>query len=251
LYVNARLPRPPGPFPSQSVQFLQRTLLKSDRLSLSWTNQRMRGISCLEIEPYSFPLHFPKVVDGRWLIDCESSGRTFVVHDLDSDSVTSTRQILYQQDQTVHDWDVSSLTSIDGPVVYIVFNFKTPQGSFSPWYVIYPSPCQVRLSIFSPLLPRKLLEFRVSNTSGQLYHLRSLDIPTRKFVQMRLHGGHGPFLYLRWYHLILDAETRELYRFHALGSALVSRSQLHLQTFVQNHASNNRAVCHLVGALNP
>ncbi|KAF9238513.1 hypothetical protein BU15DRAFT_75210 [Melanogaster broomeanus] len=45
LYATARLPRPPGPFPSQSVQFLAYNLVHSERLAETWTSQPVKVIS--------------------------------------------------------------------------------------------------------------------------------------------------------------------------------------------------------------
>lgn len=86
LYANARLPRPPGPFPSQSVQFLERTLVRSERLAQSWTTQPMRYGSSVVIPLGGSPLPPEELFNGKWYISCESS-RRFVAHDLDSATV--------------------------------------------------------------------------------------------------------------------------------------------------------------------
>ncbi|KAF8141945.1 hypothetical protein EV363DRAFT_39665 [Boletus edulis] len=39
VYAGAHLPRPPGPFPWQSTDFLRRTLVQSARLAQRWTSQ--------------------------------------------------------------------------------------------------------------------------------------------------------------------------------------------------------------------
>ncbi|KAF9222220.1 hypothetical protein BS17DRAFT_768166 [Gyrodon lividus] len=45
VYANACLPRPPGPFPSQSSQFLEHTLVQSEQLAKTWTSHPIKIIS--------------------------------------------------------------------------------------------------------------------------------------------------------------------------------------------------------------
>ncbi|KAF8838228.1 hypothetical protein BDN67DRAFT_107343 [Paxillus ammoniavirescens] len=88
VYANARLPRPPGPFPSQSTQFLEHTLLQSDRLAQTWTSCPVQVISWTLGPKLPSQLKW-NVLDGRWLVWRETT--QFLCHDLD----TGSRQILY------------------------------------------------------------------------------------------------------------------------------------------------------------
>ncbi|KAF9236737.1 hypothetical protein BU15DRAFT_76698 [Melanogaster broomeanus] len=72
VYANwsTRLPLPPGPFPSQSTQFLEHALVQSERLAQTWTSQPVKTISrVLPLEPDILPQDpvLWTVIRGRWL----------------------------------------------------------------------------------------------------------------------------------------------------------------------------------------
>ena len=83
LYANARLPHPPGPFPCQTIRFLEHTLVESEWLANWWTSRPMREISREGIHYAECLICAPKIFYGRWLIRSEAP-RKLVVHDLDS-----------------------------------------------------------------------------------------------------------------------------------------------------------------------
>lgn len=75
-----------------------------------------------------------KMINGKWLIGCESS-RRFVVHDLDSRTVPHLQQVLWEHDAPIHGWCTCTVISSDGPVLYILLYDATDDGPFSPRYV--------------------------------------------------------------------------------------------------------------------
>jgi hypothetical protein len=119
LYTNARLPRPPGPFPSQTIQFLERTLVQSERLAHSWTTQPMGAISSIESGYTHFPVP-PKIIYGKWLVSCESSSK-FVVHDLDSKAGPHSYQFLWESASLIYSWDACPVVSTSGLFIHVVF----------------------------------------------------------------------------------------------------------------------------------
>ena len=132
LYTNARLPRPPGPFPSQTLQFLERTLVQSERLAHSWTTQPMEDVSSvgIRIPGTSDP---PIILYGRWLIGCESSSK-FVVHDLDSNVGPHSHQLLWESASPINSWEACSVVSTGGLLILVLFRIATNEPSV-PWSV--------------------------------------------------------------------------------------------------------------------
>ncbi|KAF9232368.1 hypothetical protein BU15DRAFT_67530 [Melanogaster broomeanus] len=61
VYANAPLLRPAGPFPYQSTQFLEHTLIHSERVAQTWTSQPVKTISRV-LEP-KIPCE-----DPRWTV---------------------------------------------------------------------------------------------------------------------------------------------------------------------------------------
>ena len=127
LYRNACLPRPPGPFPSQSVQFLERTLVESERLAHSWTTQPMRDVSTAGTRHRRSIIMY-----GKWLISCEKLSGKFVVHDLDSNAGPQSHQLLWESALPICSWNAGSVVSARGLLIYVVF---VPQGASE----LYPS----------------------------------------------------------------------------------------------------------------
>ncbi|KAG6373529.1 hypothetical protein JVT61DRAFT_6171 [Boletus reticuloceps] len=206
LYMNAPLPRPPGPFPSQTVQFLEHTLVQSERLAHSWTTQPMEDISSVGIRSHTSLLHFSSVVHGRWLIGCERYGKVKVVgYDLEPDAGSHPHQLLWE-DYMCYICDACPVVSSSGLLVHVLFSADSVS-----W---------------------KLLEFRVDGNS--LRHTLTLDIPPTQLkligLYVRIHGGHSPFSYIKsvCQRLIFDTETQSFYEFPPFRSELVSREPYQL-----------------------
>ncbi|KIJ19574.1 hypothetical protein PAXINDRAFT_8059 [Paxillus involutus ATCC 200175] len=127
VYTNARLPRPPGPFPSQSTQFLEHTLLQSERLAQTWTSCPVKVISRTLGPKLPSQLKW-SVLDGRWLVWRETT--QFLCHDLD----TGSRQILWEGnlDLSYFGAGACSVTSVDGRRVYIALNGTQPDQGGLP-----------------------------------------------------------------------------------------------------------------------
>lgn len=86
----------------------------------------MRCVSRKEIRELGLSSPFPQIINGRWVIGCESS-RSFVVYDIDSGS----SRILWEKDSghPIYSWSAISAAD-EGLLVYIVFNDVTLT---SPW----------------------------------------------------------------------------------------------------------------------
>ncbi|KAF8430978.1 hypothetical protein L210DRAFT_3561275 [Boletus edulis BED1] len=203
FYRNARLPRPPGPFPSQAIQFLDHTLVQSERLAHSWTTQPMEDISSVAIRTDIQILDFYAIVYGKWFIGCERFHTVKVVaYDLDSDAGSHPYQLLWEYDVPKGFCDACPVVSSSGLLIHVLFNEYTADGQ--SW---------------------KLLEFRVDGNS--LHHTLTLDIPPKllEFAgYMKIHGGHSPFFYLKsaCQNLVFDAETRSFYGFPPFKSELTT-----------------------------
>lgn len=123
---------PLGPFPSQPVQFLERTLVHSERLAASWTTQPFRNISTITISPKELSSSSPpKIIHGQWLLACELS-RKFVVYDVGSETVPHIRDVLWEHDKRIYSWDAHSATSNKGLLVIVTFNDVTTDDQLSP-----------------------------------------------------------------------------------------------------------------------
>ncbi|KAG9310816.1 hypothetical protein JVU11DRAFT_8669 [Chiua virens] len=202
LYVNARLPRPPGPFPSQSVHFLENTLVKSERLAQSWMTWPIRCES--PVDPFAvdaaidvLPASSTKVFNNQWLVSFEAPG-FFVIRDLDTkttQTIPCSQEVHWKNHESFR-WDTISVTSLEGPVIYVLFR----AGPVSPW---------------------KFLEFRLGANSGtrRLYLALCLTVPTEHFSpSVILGGGHGPFLRLE--DVIFHTDKRRFYKFPPFRTAL-------------------------------
>ncbi|KAH0834286.1 hypothetical protein J3R83DRAFT_11655 [Lanmaoa asiatica] len=198
IYANARLPRPPGPFPSQPTRFLEQTLIRSERLAKYWTTQPIQAVSNTQIRLGGSPLGYPRIIGGRWLTTLESY-KQIVFHDIE----THSRQVLWEDTRMITSWDACSVPSAGGLLVYIVFR----KNDSEIW---------------------KLLEFRVHGESSHLSHSVSLDVPVKYTRQsVRLVGDKAPFLYIRGQHLVFDTRGRIFYEFPRFGSKL-DEIQAHL-----------------------
>ncbi|KAG6374522.1 hypothetical protein JVT61DRAFT_4570 [Boletus reticuloceps] len=201
LYRNAPLPRPPGPFPSQTVQFLERTLVQSERLAHSWTTQPMEEISSVGIRPHG-ALDFYAIVYGRWLIGCERYSKVKIVaYDLEAGS--HPYQVLWEH-YMHYSCDACPVVSSSGPLVHVLFTADS-----SSW---------------------KLLEFRVNGNS--FHHTFTLDIPSAQLeleASVMIYGGHSPFSYIKSFSsrekIIFNVETRSFYKFPPFESELANTDQ--------------------------
>ncbi|KAG9310781.1 hypothetical protein JVU11DRAFT_8630 [Chiua virens] len=198
IYTAARLPRPSGPFPSQPVRFLEQTLLRSERLAEFWTTQPIQAISTTQIRLAGSPLGPPRIIGGRWLVTFESY-KQIIFHDIE----TRTRQVVWECSGMITSWDICSIVSSEGFLVYVVF--RDPGGE---WRV-----------------PWKLLEFKMHEETGHLSQSLTLDIPSTYVGQSACFvGGKAPFLYIMGQHLVFDTRTKIFYQFPRFDSDLVDMS---------------------------
>ena len=122
LYANACLPRPPGPFEWQSTLFLERTLVSSERTSLTWTSPptlntvaRIQGPRFTPQGSSDMPSwHF---VLGRLFIWCEET--MIFAQDLD----IGTRTLLWKNPTPIQYSSIEalSLNHHDGERIYVAF----------------------------------------------------------------------------------------------------------------------------------
>lgn len=213
IYANARVPRPPGPFPSQSTRFLEQTLIRSELLAESWATQPIKAVSSTQIRLEGSALGHPRIIGGRWLLTFESY-RQIVLHNIE----THSRQVLWEDTGLITCWDVCSVMSASGLLVYVVFR---SEGWRAPWYAVFLFMIHRRHT--RVLTHRKLQEFRVHGDSGHLSHSFSIDVPIRYFGQsVCLVGDKSPFLYIMSQHLVFDTRSRAFYEFPPFGSEVVS-----------------------------
>ena len=138
--MDAPFIRPPGPFPSQPAASVERALVKSTRLAQSWTTQCLRAVSHVEIPLDGMPTKFITnnidLIDGRWLIACQSK-RRIVLYDTDADAKTRVPQILWEHETHIGWWDKYSVVSEEGQlVVYVILSEEPEQHPLAQqWYV--------------------------------------------------------------------------------------------------------------------
>ncbi|KAF9237010.1 hypothetical protein BU15DRAFT_63517 [Melanogaster broomeanus] len=144
VYASACFLRPPGPFPSQSTKFLERTLLHSEQLFRTWTSEPAKITG--RVLPVPNPPQWD-VLSGRWFVwmDADMNIRC---HDLDTDA----EQVLWQHegDELFH-FVASTTASPAGRLIYIILYDDAPTL-------------------------RRLLEYRVEEDSGSLSDPVSHDI---------------------------------------------------------------------------
>ncbi|KAF9228255.1 hypothetical protein BS17DRAFT_330283 [Gyrodon lividus] len=169
LYANARLPRPPGPFPSQSTQFLERTLVQSERLALTWASQPIK-VTSRDLVRTQLSASPPQwcVLCGRWFIWCETT--QILCRDLDAGRL----QVLWDGYAQISHFCACAVTSVDGQRVYILLHGKQPdqlQGELT-----------------------KMLEFEVDDHSCSFSVPVSLDIPLQPGGPPFSISGHSEWL---------------------------------------------------------
>ncbi|KAN0092722.1 hypothetical protein V8E55_003506 [Tylopilus felleus] len=89
VYANARLLLPPGLFSWQSTQYLERTLVKSELVSKTWTSQpfEMHTSTLRTWQGGRFASW--AIAFGRWCIFLELEGKTVRCYDIDTNSLRS------------------------------------------------------------------------------------------------------------------------------------------------------------------
>ncbi|KAF8549628.1 hypothetical protein OG21DRAFT_1500313 [Imleria badia] len=200
LYTDSPFPRPPGPSPSQSRASLEQMLVKSAQLAQSWTTRPMREVSSIKIKcKGTLPPSGPKLIPGRWLVQCEQA-RRFVLHDADPRSETHARKVLWEHEEPiVLAWDVHSVSPV-APGQSILYVFL--------------------LQLFTTVHNWKLLEFLLDDESGEIYDSATIYPPawsSRTLPGARLHGGKSRFLFIRTEEsMVFDTQSREFYVFPRL-----------------------------------
>lgn len=134
LYINSRLPRPPGPFLWQSAQFLEHVLFHSARISQTWTSQpisvvsRARGPRILtKPSPVSTPSDF---LFGRLFIWCE--GEQLLAQDLE----TGLGRLLWESTEPISSLNACSLTLPDSVRVFVALrHVDQPVSDRTPMHV--------------------------------------------------------------------------------------------------------------------
>ncbi|KAF8555899.1 hypothetical protein OG21DRAFT_1495922 [Imleria badia] len=195
LYTNSCLPRPPGPFPFQSTTYLEKALLRTERLTQSWMTQPMRDVSHVELLIEQNPRGRIELLGGRFLVGCESASR-FVLHDIDADAEPHAhrKQVIWEQEEPVLAWAASSMTTLDGR------------------FVVYVLLSDEKLDI-----PRwRLLEFCFNGESVKPCAVDVFEVPTSRFEPYCVvlqKSEKSPFLHFPECKLVFDTRTRIFYEF--------------------------------------
>ncbi|KAF9237127.1 hypothetical protein BU15DRAFT_63381 [Melanogaster broomeanus] len=185
-YANAPLLRPAGPFPYQSTQFLENTLIHSERVAQTWTSQPIIKAISRVLGPKVSCDSLWKVLGGRWFIWLETT--KILCQDLDG--ATGSRHILWDSDAQIVRFDACLITSVDGQRVYILLlGTQLAQGG----------PTMI-----------KLLEFEVDNNSCSFSGPVSIDIPLLPCVPSSCSISA----------LVWDIRTRIFHKLPSFSSAL-------------------------------
>ncbi|KAG9312549.1 hypothetical protein JVU11DRAFT_6944 [Chiua virens] len=205
LYTNSRLPRPSGPFLWQSRQFLERTLIHSERISQTWTSEPIRIVSSLHgpripsnPSPVSTSFDF---IFGRLFIWCE--GNQILTQDVD----TGIGRLLWEGCEPISSLDTCSL--------------------------VLPDVC-----------PSKLLEFPLQDdvrlTLGPVTF--EMDLPAHANFPLSasdtflcLNGGTDQIFAHLYKPVVIDLRTRSTYTFPVSSSASVSSTEYSLFYSVSAH----------------
>ncbi|KAF8547148.1 hypothetical protein OG21DRAFT_1607513 [Imleria badia] len=196
LYANSRLPRPPGPFSSQSTAYLEQVLVRTERLAHSWITGPMQDVSHVEVGVEQQPSGSLfgttiRLLGGRWLVGCESETR-FVLHDIYPNS-ESRRQVIWESEHPVETWDACSVTSEEGQCrIYVLFDGEDPE--IMSWVFV---------------------EFCMDGESGKPCGVTPISIPSGSEFEVSdewLHAGKSPFIYISDM-LVFDTRTRIFYEF--------------------------------------
>ncbi|KAF9237529.1 hypothetical protein BU15DRAFT_63086 [Melanogaster broomeanus] len=182
VYVNARLPRPPGPFPSQSTAFLESTLLHSEQLSRKWTSKPVKITA--RVLPAENPLQWA-LLFGRWIV---WSGDEMDIRCRDLDA--GTEQLLWQAGDKPLYFVACSTTSADGRLIYIiVYDVDESETRSTPLleYRVQEDSCFLSdpVSHVVPCLEGRLrvngqMHYKLSFLDGDLV----LEYRTRRFYKL-------------------------------------------------------------------
>lgn len=114
VYSTARLPLPPGPFPWQSIHFLQRALVHSARLARAWTTEPLTLLSRkIFTGPRSIEDDRFKWVRGRWLIVSKNMKQI-----RSRDVETGSEQVLWDHGSFAN-WAAASVMNPLGHLIYV------------------------------------------------------------------------------------------------------------------------------------
>ncbi|KAF8550217.1 hypothetical protein OG21DRAFT_1499923 [Imleria badia] len=214
LYTNSCLPRQPGPFPFQSTAYLEQALLRTERLAQSWMTRPMRDVSHVELRVEQQPRGSIKLLGGRFFIGCESASR-FILHDVDADAEPHARQkqVIWEQEEPVLAWAVSSMTTEDGRfVVYVLLSEK--KLDITRW---------------------RLLEFCFNGESVKPSAVDAFEVPTSKFEPYHVvlqKSDKSPFLHFPECELVFDTRTHTFYEFPGF---LVALDEMRYKTGSESH----------------
>ena len=228
MYTNSRLPRPPGPFPWQSTQFLEHVLIHSARVSQTWTSQPISIVSRVQgprisTKPSPISTSFDFLL-GRLFIWCE--GEQLLAQDVE----TGAGRLLWEATEPISSLDACSLTLPDAERVFIALrHVDEPVAQRTPMHVHF------LLSSFfldpDCALPSKLLEFPLQNGVRPTLGPLSFEMDLPEYANFPL-SASAPFLFFHggidrlfghpYEPMVIDARTRVTYRFPVFGSSLVS-----------------------------
>ncbi|KAG8215764.1 hypothetical protein J3R82DRAFT_7663 [Butyriboletus roseoflavus] len=207
LYASSRLPRPAGPFPWQSTQFLEHVLIHSARVSRTWTSQPISVVSRVQgpristkPSPVSTSFDF---LFGRLFIWCE--GEQLLAQDLE----TGAGRLIWEAAEPISSLDACSLTFPDAERVFIALR-----------HVDEP---------IAQRTPIKLLEFPLQNDVRPMLGPLTFEMDLPEYANFPL-SASAPFLFFHggidrlfghlYEPMVMDARTRATYRFPVFGSSL-------------------------------
>ncbi|KAF8838156.1 hypothetical protein BDN67DRAFT_971963 [Paxillus ammoniavirescens] len=203
LYVNACVLRPPGPFPWQSIEFLERTLVQSEQLSRKWTSGSLKvtARALPSLNPTDWDLLF-----GRWLIWTDDT-TNLRSHDLD----TGAEQVLWQvEDSSTSSFAACPTTSVDGRMINIIL-----------------------YDVGDAFTVTNLLEYRVHEDSSSLSDAVSHGVPG---LEGRFRtNGQAPYKFCFGQgNLIFDSKTGSFYKlppYHSTLGPKVILTKTHVVAF--------------------
>lgn len=138
VYSTTRLPLPPGPFPWQSIHFLQRALVYSARLASTWITDPLTRISTKTFTgPRAVEHDRFRWVSGRWLLVSKDM-KQIISRDID----TGLEQLLWDHG-SFSGWAATSLMTPRAHIFCIVIHLH--RGHLEdPVYVfcLARSPCR-------------------------------------------------------------------------------------------------------------
>ncbi|KAF8433903.1 hypothetical protein L210DRAFT_3649400 [Boletus edulis BED1] len=207
LYINSRLPRPPGPFLWQSAHSLERVLSHSTRISQTWTSQPISVVSCVrgpriptKPSPVSTPSDF---LFGRLFIWCESE--QLLAQDLE----TGVGRLLWESTEPISSLSACSLKLPDAERVFIALRLvDEPISRRTPIKLLeFSLQDDVRLMLGPPTFQMDLpacANFPLSASAHFLY----------------FDGGSDRIFGHLCEPIVIDARTMTIYKFPTFSSHL-------------------------------